>query len=124
MVCPKVKDDNVSLFINHFFSNFLVRNDFGGTLDHSTMISEFQNSPSLYHASIAVGALDMSRRPISFSSIKSRDAAMSSTMAYVTSLTQLHAEIEGEKAHRSDVSLWTTLLLGLFEVGEYSHLLQ
>ncbi|KIN06342.1 hypothetical protein OIDMADRAFT_176424 [Oidiodendron maius Zn] len=115
-ICPKMREDNLSLFINNFFSNFLARNDFGVGWDHSTMIYQFQKSPSLYHASIAVGALDMSRRLSSFSSIQAKDAVMGSIMAYAASLTQLHTEIESENLGRSDITLWTTLLLGLFEL--------
>lgn len=86
------------------------------------MIYQFQKSPSLYHASIAVGALDMSRRLSSFSSIQTKDAVMGSIMAYTASLTQLHTEIESENLRRSDITLWTTLLLGLFEVSGFPHI--
>jgi hypothetical protein len=92
--CPRVREDNLSLFLNNFFSHFLVRNDFGATLDLGTIISQFQKSPSLYHASIAVGALDMSRRPLSH--IKSKDAALSALTAYHTSITIFQTEIEGK----------------------------
>jgi hypothetical protein len=116
--CPKVREDNLSLFLNNFFSHFLVRNDFGATLDLGTIISQFQKSPSLYHASIAVGALDMSRRPLSH--IKSKDAALSALTAYHTSITIFQTEIEGKNVCLNDINLWTTLFLGLFEVSEPS----
>jgi hypothetical protein len=116
--CPKVREDNLSLFLNNFFSHFLVRNYFGATLDLGTIISQFQKSPSLYHASIAVGALDMSRRPLSH--IKSKDAALSALTAYHTSITIFQTEIEGKNVCLNDINLWTTLFLGLFEVSEPS----
>jgi hypothetical protein len=117
-ICPKVREDNLSLFSNNFFSHFLVRNDFGATLDLGTIISQFQKSPSLYHASIAVGALDMSRRLLSH--IKSKDAALSALTAYHTSITIFQTEIEGKNVCLNDINLWTTLFLGLFEVSEPS----
>jgi hypothetical protein len=117
-ICPKVQEDNLSLFSNNFFSHFLVRNDFGATLDLGTIISQFQKSPSLYHASIAVGALDMSRRPLAH--IKSKDAALSALTAYHTSITIFQTEIEGKNVCLNDINLWTTLFLGLFEVSEPS----
>jgi hypothetical protein len=117
-ICPKVPEDNLSLFSNNFFSHFLVRNDFGATLDLGTIISQSQKSPSLYHASIAVGALDMSRRPLSH--IKSKDAALSALTAYHTSITIFQTEIEGKNVCLNDINLWTTLFLGLFEVSEPS----
>lgn len=117
-LCPKVQEGNISQFINHFFSGFLLRNDFGIAWDLNSIISQFQKSPSLYHASIAVGALDMSTTALLPSSIEIKRAAMSALTAYQASITKFQTEMASKNAFLSDVNLWTTLFLGLFEVRE------
>ena len=85
-------------------------------MDLGTIISEFQRSPSMYHASIALGALDLSRRPVPTLPPERKDAAVGAFTAYHTSIAKLKAEIVSNKPPR-DVNLWTTFFLGLFEVG-------
>lgn len=114
-LCPKVSEGSSALFAKHFFSGFLARNDFGGLLDLGTIISEFQRSPSMYHASIALGALDLSRRSVPTLPPERKDAAVGAFTAYHTSIAKLKAEIESNNTPR-DVNLWTTFFLGLFEV--------
>lgn len=86
-------------------------------MDLGTIISEFQRSPSMYHASIALGALDLSRRPVPTLPPERKDAAVEAFTAYHTSIAKLKAEIISNKTPR-DVNLWTTFFLGLFEVGD------
>jgi hypothetical protein len=120
-LCPKVSEGSSALFAKHFFSGFLARNDFGGHLDLATVISEFQRSPSMYHASIALGALDLSRRSVSTTLPPERkDAAVGAFTAYHTSIAKLKAEILSNNTPR-DVNLWTPFFLGLFEVGNRYH---
>lgn len=117
-LCLKVQEGNIPRFINHFFSEFLVRNDVGRAWDLSNIIPQFQNSPSLYYASIAVGALDMSGRGLLPSSIESKHTNMNALTAYHTSITKFQIEMANKNARLSDVNLWTTLFLGIFEVSE------
>ncbi|KAF7181001.1 hypothetical protein CNMCM7691_000130 [Aspergillus felis] len=78
-------------------------------------MSEFQRSPSMYHASIALGALDLSRKALLTIPLERRDAAVGALTAYHTSIGQLKTEIVSNSVPR-DVSLWTTFFLGLFEL--------
>ncbi|KAJ6092600.1 hypothetical protein N7486_007889 [Penicillium sp. IBT 16267x] len=114
-LCPKVSEGSSALFVHHFFSSFLNRNDFGGPLDLGTIISDFQRSPSMYHVSIALGALDLSRRPVPILPLERKDAAVGALTAYHTSIAKLKAEIVSNNTPR-DVNLWTTFFLGLFEL--------
>ena len=115
-ICSNVSQEKSSLFIKHFFSNFLVRNDFGGNLDLDTIISEFQKSPSLYHASIAVGALDLSYKFALPSMPEKKGAELGALTAYRTSVLDFQKDIGSKRIQQSDASLWTTFFLGLFEV--------
>lgn len=115
-ICSNVPQEKSSLFIKHFFSNFLGRNDFGGNLDLGTIISEFQKSPSLYHASIAVGALDLSYKLALPSTSEKKGAELGALMAYRTSVLDFQRDIGSKRIQQSDASLWTTFFLGLFEV--------
>ncbi|GIJ92138.1 hypothetical protein Asppvi_011114 [Aspergillus pseudoviridinutans] len=78
-------------------------------------MSEFQRSPSMYHASTALGALDLSRKALLTIPLERRDAAVGALTAYHTSIGQLKTEIVSNSVPR-DVSLWTTFFLGLFEL--------
>lgn len=78
------------------------------------MKAQFQQTPSLYHAITAVGALDLSKKPLSY--IKTEEAAVNAITAYNTSITQFQGEIDRKGVRLSEVNLWTTLFLGLFEV--------
>ncbi|KUL85266.1 hypothetical protein ZTR_07925 [Talaromyces verruculosus] len=69
----------------------------------------------MYHASIALGALDLSRRPVPTLPPEGKDAAVGAFKAYHTSIAKLKAEIVNNKTPR-DVNLWTTFFLGLFEL--------
>jgi hypothetical protein len=114
-LCPQLIEGSAP-FIHHFFSDFLVRNNFGRVLDLDTVISEFQKSSSLHHASVAVGALDLSKRPLSY--LKYKDAAVNALVAYNTSIVQFQRDIKGKNALLNSDTLWTTLFLGLFEVSQ------
>ena len=121
-ICSNVPQEKSSLFIKHFFSNFLVRNDFGGNLDLDTIIGEFQKSPSLYHASIAVGALDLSYKLALPSTSEKKGAELGALTAYRASVLDFQKDIGSKRIQQSEASLWTTFFLGLFEV-QVTHLI-
>jgi hypothetical protein len=103
------------LFVKHFFSGFLARNNLGRDLDLNTIISGFQKSSSLHSIVLALGASDMSR---AFGSCSSEDKSSRSSAlkAYRTSVINFQAEIEESSVLQTASSLWTTFFLGLFEV--------
>jgi hypothetical protein len=115
-ICSNVPLDKSSIFTKHFFKTFLATNDFGGTLDLDTIIGQFQKSPSLYHASIAVGALDLSKKGLLRSAVEVRDTKVGALTAYRTSVVDFQRDIESRAIQQNDASLWTTFFLGLFEV--------
>lgn len=103
-------------FIIHFFSEFILKNDFAGaSLDLDAIIPAFQTSPSLYHASAAVAALDMSKKSL-YSSTERRSATVAALTAYQNSINSFRAEIQDTKLNKNDAALWTTFFLGIFEV--------
>lgn len=72
----------------------------------------------MYHASIALGALDLSRMPMRNLPPERKNAAVGAFTAYNTSIAKLKAEILSNNTPR-DVNLWTPFFLGLFEVGNW-----
>jgi len=106
----------ISQFTNHFFTTFLVKNDFAGVkLDLETIITEFQSTPSFYHAAVAVGAIDLGY-PLP-SSLSPKGAAMLEAIkAYRASIVEFQKEINCTGSRESSAFLWTTFFLGLFEV--------
>jgi hypothetical protein len=105
-----------SRFVDHFFSAFLVRNDFAcGALDLDTIIYEFQRSPSLFQASIAVGALDL--RNSSTKPGERKEAELIALTSYRASINKFQDEIQATQIKHNSACLWTTLFLGLFEVS-------
>jgi hypothetical protein len=69
----------------------------------------------MYHASIALGALDLSRKPVLTRPPERKDVVVRAFTAYHTSMAQLKAELASNDVPR-DVNLWTTFFLGIFEV--------
>jgi hypothetical protein len=110
---PSVPEDK---FIKHFFSSFLVRNDLGGTLDLETIISSFQESPSLYNVILALGAFDLKGK-LTTASDERKGTSLVAFSAYRTSIIAFQAEIENKGVLEKKSNLWTTFFLGLFEVG-------
>ncbi|RDW64673.1 hypothetical protein BP6252_10324 [Coleophoma cylindrospora] len=108
----KVSETQPSLFLRHFFSTFLPRNDFAvGSLDQNTIVCGFQYSPSLYHALCALGALDISKK-----ATKGREAKIAALTSYRASITSVQVDISHSGSKSQDSNLWTTLFLGLFEL--------
>jgi hypothetical protein len=103
------------VFAGHFFSEFLAANDFAGALDLNTIITQFQSSPSLYYASIAVGALDLSNKLLQAPTRERKDARVGALTAYRTSIASFRKDIINGEVKQNDSSLWSTLFLSLFE---------
>jgi hypothetical protein len=71
----------------------------------------------MYHASIALGALDLSREMLLTTPLQKKDAVVGALTAYHISVAKLKTEIVS-KSLPQEVNLWTTFFLGLFEVGQ------
>jgi hypothetical protein len=71
----------------------------------------------MYHASIALGALDLSRKPLLSLPQERKDAALGALTAYHTSIAKFKTEVISNSIQQ-DANLWTTFFLGLFEVGQ------
>ncbi|KAL5359303.1 hypothetical protein BJX96DRAFT_56290 [Aspergillus floccosus] len=70
----------------------------------------------MYHASIALGALDLCRNTLLTIPLdEKKDAAVEALTAYHISIAKLKTEIVSTSLPR-EVSLWTTFFLGLFEL--------
>lgn len=104
------RDGSSDQFINHFFTSFIARNGFGVDIDLTTIISQFQHSSSLYHVSVAVGALDLSMQN------PSKKSTFHALQSYRASVTNFQSELQRPGFLQSDDGLWTTFFLGLFEV--------
>ena len=115
-LATNISQDVSCRFIHHFFSTFLVRNDFAcGALDLDTIIYQFQRSPSLYQASIAVGALDVGNSSATAGERKA--TKLIALMSYRASINEFQVEIQATQIRRESACLWTTLFLGLFDVS-------
>ncbi|KAE8448722.1 hypothetical protein EG329_008937 [Mollisiaceae sp. DMI_Dod_QoI] len=108
-----IKEPESSL--SRFFSVFIVKNDFAGqNLDIDDIASSFQTSSSLYHAAVAIGAMDL--RSVSSSLADRRSATIRALESYQTSITTFNSDIQSSDICQSDAAMWTTLFLGLFEL--------
>jgi hypothetical protein len=106
----------MSRFTNHFFTTFLVNNNFAGaSLDLDTIKSQFQSIPSFHYAAIAVGAINLGNlHP--FSAVRKETARLEALKAYRVSVVEVQREIQGLASTEDNACLWTTFFLGLFEV--------
>ena len=110
--------------IKEFFSGFMFRNELGCRLDLETIISGFQNSPSLYNAVLAVGATQASRGASDSTSHRTERTSKQFAMtSYRNSIVKFQEEVTDESVLLTESSLWTTFFLGLFEV-EYLLIIQ
>lgn len=111
-----VPHDNPSLYLKQFFSDFLVTNDFGSGCLNFDALRCFQECPSLYHSLLAIGALDFSRKRISPVSQR-KSVVVEALKAYTTSVSIVNDDLTKGRFLKSDMSLWTTFFLGIFEVS-------
>ena len=116
VISKAIQRPQASSFMAYFFNVFIIRNDFsGGSLDMDAIVANFQSSPSLYHAAVAVGALDASKKALSPAGER-RSATVAALSSYKTSLVAFQQEIQDRDIKKNEAALWTTLFLGLFEV--------
>jgi hypothetical protein len=108
-----VPQNTISRFANHFFTTFLVHNDFAGaSLDFDTITCQFQSTPSLHHVAIAVGAINLAPSSV----IQKSTIRLEALNSYRASISEFQKEIQSTESKGSDECLWTTFFLGLFEV--------
>ncbi|EPE33622.1 hypothetical protein GLAREA_06635 [Glarea lozoyensis ATCC 20868] len=112
----QITQDVSQNFISHFFTEYLIRNDFAsGSLDLDAIISNFQISPSLYYVLLAVGALDMSKNPLSSPAAR-KSATTAALTSYQKSISSFRTDLQLTKLTQNDAALWTTFFLGIFEL--------
>jgi hypothetical protein len=117
-LCSNVPMDVSTQFMRQFFSSFLATNNFGEGLSLENIVTQFQVSPSLHQAVVAVGGLDLSKTS-PLSATEKRFIAVRALKAYGSAIVHLKTEISNKTFQHSEASLWTTLFLGLFEVSSY-----
>ncbi|KAH8801526.1 hypothetical protein F5884DRAFT_806983 [Xylogone sp. PMI_703] len=115
-ICREVPPDISQQYLAHFFSDFLTTNNFGSELLDLETIGRFQSSPSLYHALLAIGALDLGHKS-SFPLLRKRGIIMVQALtAYRTAIAAVKDDMASGQLLKSDASLWTTFFLGIFEL--------
>jgi len=115
-ISRSMQENTVDKLTKYFFTEFIVKNDFaGGALDLEAVIHAFQTSSSLFHASVAVAALDRSKNHL-LTLAERRTASMTALSSYQSSISNIRVEIQGTKLINNDAPLWTTFFLGIFEV--------
>ncbi|RFU34913.1 hypothetical protein B7463_g1372, partial [Scytalidium lignicola] len=115
VICRNVPPDISHQSVKHFFSEFLVTNNFGSELLDLKTLGAFQSSSSLYHAVLAVGALDLGHKS-STPILRRRGIMIQALTAYRTSIVAVKNDMASGQLLRSDASLWTTFFLGIFEL--------
>lgn len=116
--------NDTDLFL-HFFDDFAARNSLTGQRGHSltddiNILEDVHSQPHLLDAMLAVGALQAGKRKPVGDPGKLRyayDGIMHYTKAIEGLRMNLEAMPQSPNSHRRISVLWTTLLLGLFEVG-------
>lgn len=104
-------------YLEHFAS-FLQRSHFTREFASvsTDLISLVETSPSLRYIAVAIGALEASRRGSARSLLARQSPRYIAFGSYGSSLEALQSQIStGDAAHREG-ALWTTFLLGQFEV--------
>ena len=105
-------DQNCSL-LTHFYLSFLALNSFtGGTDDFRKLHSLLQDSPTLFNAAIAVSALHVGGQDSAFCLRRTHVALQS----YRTAVSCLRRDLDDRAQRLDDSTLWSTFLLGMFEV--------
>ncbi|SCN89068.1 uncharacterized protein FFE2_07739 [Fusarium fujikuroi] len=114
---PQISDKPDSVYLKTFFL-FLQRCEF--TPEFANLGSEFlpliQTCAPLREATVAIGALEISRSPSTRSSDELRSPYHFALKSYSKALTSLQHYIQSPHAIHCQGVLWCTLLLGLFEL--------
>lgn len=98
----------------------MTAHDFVGSqyLDIGTVALLRQSNLSLRNATLAIAALDASRRSRVLSSSERDRAGISALKTYRMSLATLRHDLGENESLKSDACLWTTFFLGIFEVTQ------
>ncbi|KAG9237682.1 hypothetical protein BJ875DRAFT_369527 [Amylocarpus encephaloides] len=112
-LAPAISEDPSTRFARHFFTVFILKNDFAvASLDVDTITSSFQTSPSLHHAIIAIGALSLSKRVPA----RRKDNVLRALASYRTALLESQKALQEQDVRPNDSGLWNSFFLGLFEL--------
>lgn len=85
----------------------------------SDLVSLIQACPPLQQATVAIGALEASRRGSRSTSSSSESPQHLAFKSYNKSIQALQGQLQSPGALQSEGVLWCTFLLGLFEVRSY-----
>lgn len=105
-------------YVTYFFTSFLHQNAFNGITPQIgiALSSLLHHSPELHDAINAISALHITRH----GHLESRqDDKLAALQAYSRSVQRIQGRIISETFICNPSSLWTTLLLGIFEVSDY-----
>ena len=109
---PSIRDES---YVTYFFTSFLYQNVF--TSEFATALSPLLHySPELRDAVSAIAALHMTQHGQSTSD---HDDKLAALQAYSQSVRRIQERIASQSFIRDPSSLWTTLLLGVFEVSRF-----
>ncbi|KAH6676752.1 hypothetical protein B0J14DRAFT_586248 [Halenospora varia] len=102
----------------HFFSVFLLANDFTAIrhFDFRLIRQLWQSNSGLKNAVTAIVTLDASRRSQQLAHGKKDAAGVIALNAYRKALVSLQIDLEGQGILNSNACLWSTFLLGIFEL--------
>lgn len=121
MIVPaQISSTRDDFYVTYFFTSFLCQNTFSGvTLQFETALSSLLHySPELLNAIKAISALHITNRS---QSISNQDDKLAALQAYSHSVQYVQGRIVSESFIYEPSSLWTTLLLGVFEVSRNGH---
>lgn len=109
MRIPRIMTLQYELCTSHFFDSFLPRNDFTARPSNEQQIlkDSVQKSASLRNVIIALGALDLTHHSKSYMPI--------AVAYYKQAVSSLRLQLSRD-ANVNDATLWTSLLLSLFEL--------
>lgn len=116
---PQVASGRREIYLVYFFTSFLRMNAFTGISPHfeTSLSSLIHCSPELCDAINAVAALHITQCSRSgISAASSSDDTISALRAYSHSVRCVQAKITSNAFSHDASALWTTLLLGVFEV--------
>ncbi|KAH8679029.1 hypothetical protein BGZ60DRAFT_402378 [Tricladium varicosporioides] len=117
-ISPAVPLDPDSKLSKHFFSAFLLANDFTTTngFDCHSIARLSQSNSGLKNAVTAIVTLDASRRSQQLAPEKKHAARAMALNAYRNSLASLRRDLEDQNILDNSAFLWSTFLLGIFEL--------
>jgi hypothetical protein len=112
---PSIKGD---CYVTYFFTSFLYQNAFTGITSQfgTALLSLLHHSPELHDAVRAISALHITQNG---QSTLNYDDKLVALQAYSRSVQRVQGRIVSQSFIRDPSSLWTTLLLGVFEVNKY-----